>query len=57
MSEVHLAQDETINGSPFVQVYRLVRMILDLLMALPWPILVVAVLILGAWLGLRILDR
>ncbi len=57
MSKMHLAQGETINGSPFVQVYRSVRMLLDLIMSLPWTILVVAVLILGAWLGLRVLHR
>ena len=57
MGKVQLAQGEVINGSPFVQVDRTVRMFLDLIMALPWPILVVGVLILGAWIGLRVLDR
>ena len=57
MGTVYLAHGEVMNASPFVQLYRSVRMFLELLMDVPRPILVLAVLILGAGITLLALDR
>ncbi len=54
---MELAQIEEINGNAIGQIDVALRIVIDVIRAMPWPILAVGILILVAWATLHILER